>query len=106
AVVDFAAGANATMIIVGVSRHGRLRRLFAGTTGDRIASLAGSIDVHLVTHDQVGRRVLARPLLSPLSPGRQLAGWVAAVVLPAVLTPVLHAFADTDQLPLAMLSLL
>ena len=56
AVVDFAAGTNATMIIVGVSRHGRLRRLFTGTTGDRIASLAGSIDVHLVTHDQVSKR--------------------------------------------------
>ena len=49
-------GANATMIVVGVSRHGRLRRLFTGSTGDRIARLAGSIDVHLVTHDEVARR--------------------------------------------------
>ena len=106
AVVDFAAGTNATMIIVGVSRHGRLRRLFTGTTGDRIASLAGSIDVHLVTHDQVARRALRRPLLSPLSPGRQVAGWVGAVALPMLLTWVLHGFADTDQLPLAMLTLL
>ena len=106
AVVDFAAGTNATMIIVGVSRHGRVRRLFTGTTGDRIASLAGSIDVHLVTHDQVARRALRRPLLSPLSPSRQVAGWVGAVALPTLLTWVLHGFADTDQLPLAMLTLL
>ena len=106
AVVDFAAGTNATMIVVGVSRHGRLRRLFTGTTGDRIASLAGSIDVHLVTHDQVARRALRRPLLSPLSRGRQVAGWVGAVALPMLLTWVLHGFADTDQLPLAMLTLL
>jgi two-component system sensor histidine kinase KdpD len=106
AVVDFASGANATMIIVGISRHGRLRRLFTGTTGDRIASLAGSIDVHLVTHDEVARRALSRPLLSPLSPSRQVAGWVGAVLLPTVLTALLHAFADTDQLPLAMLTLL
>ncbi len=106
AVVDFAAGTNATMIIVGVSRHGRLRRLFTGTTGDRIASLAGSIDVHLVTHDQVSKLALKRPLLSPLSRGRQVAGWVGAVVLPTLLTWVLHGFADTDQLPLAMLTLL
>ena len=104
--VDFAAGTNATMIIVGVSRHGRLRRLFTGTTGDRIASLAGSIDVHLVTHDQVAQLALRRPLLSPLSRGRQVAGWVGAVVLPTLLTWVLHGFADTDQLPLAMLTLL
>jgi two-component system, OmpR family, sensor histidine kinase KdpD len=106
AVVDFASGANATMIIVGVSRHGRLRRLFTGTTGDRIASLAGSIDVHLVTHEEVARRALARPLLSPLSTNRQVAGWGSAVVLPMLLTWVLHGFADTDQLPLAMLTLL
>jgi two-component system sensor histidine kinase KdpD len=106
AVVDFAAGTNATMIIVGVSRHGRLRRLFTGTTGDRIASLAGSIDVHLVTHDEVARRALKRPLLSPLSRGRQITGWVGALVLPMLLTWALNGFADTDQLPLAMLTLL
>ena len=106
AVVDFATGANATMIVVGVSRHGRLRRLFTGTTGDRVASLAGAVDVHLVTHDQVARPVLSRPLLSPLSPARQVAGWVGAVAMPTLLTWVLHGFADTDQLPLAMLTLL
>jgi two-component system sensor histidine kinase KdpD len=106
AVVDFASGANATMIIVGVSRHGRLRRLFTGTTGDRIASLAGAIDVHLVTHDQAARRALARPPLSPLSPSRQVVGWLGAVLLPTLLTAVLQEFADTDQLPLAMLTLL
>jgi two-component system sensor histidine kinase KdpD len=106
AVVDFATGANATMIIVGVSRHGRLRRLFTGTTGDRIASLAGTIDVHLVTHEEVARRALARPLLSPLSRNRQVAGWIGALVLPMLLTWFLHIFSDTDQLPLAMLTLL
>ncbi len=106
AVVDFAAGSNATMIVVGVSRHGRLRRLFTGTTGDRIASLAGSIDVHLVTHDHVARRALRRPVLSPLSTGRQVSGWLGAPALPMLLTWVLHGFADTDQLPLAMLTLL
>ena len=84
----------------------RWRRLFTGTTGDRIASLAGAIDVHLVTHDQVARRALARPLLSPLSRSRQVTGWVGAVVLPLLLVAVLQAFQDTDQLPLAMLTLL
>jgi two-component system sensor histidine kinase KdpD len=74
AVVDFATGANARMMVVGVSRHGRLRRLFAGTTGDRIASLAGSVDVHLVTHSEVARASRRRPVLSPLSRSRQVAG--------------------------------
>jgi len=103
AVVDFAAGANATMIIVGTSRHGRLRRLFAGTTGERIASLAGSIDVHLVTHEEgagVGR---PRWYASPLSKQRQVAGLALAVLLPLLLTAVLSAFKDPDQLPLDVL---
>ncbi|MFC4785743.1 DUF4118 domain-containing protein [Nocardioides sp. MAHUQ-72] len=102
-VVDFASGANATMIVVGVSRHGRLRRLFTGSTGDRIASLAGSIDVHLVTHEQVAGAVRTRVPLSPLSRRRQLLGWLFAVALPVVLTAGLQSLDETHQLPLAVL---
>ena len=92
AVVDFASGANATMIVVGVSRHGRLRRLFTGTTGDRIASLAGSIDVHLVTHERGGpdgplpRRALVAALAHPS--GARL-GWRRSCC-PSLLTAVLQ----------------
>jgi two-component system sensor histidine kinase KdpD len=100
AVVDFATGANATMVIVGVSRHGRVRRLFTGTTGDRIASLAGSIDVHLVTHGEVARNARSRWYLSPLSRRRQAAGLVLSVLLPVLLTVALHGLSDPDQLPL------
>lgn len=103
AVVDFATGANATMVVVGVSRHGRLRRLFTGTTGDRIASLAGAIDVHLVTHGEVARASRARSHVSPLSGQRQVAGWTTAVLAPALLTLVLRSSGDPDQLPLDVL---
>ncbi|MDF9715543.1 sensor histidine kinase KdpD [Nocardioides sp. ChNu-153] len=106
AVVDFATGVNATMVVVGVSRHGRVRRLFAGTTGDRIASLAGAIDVHLVTHDHVARLTRTRSTLSPLSPLRQGIGWALAVLLPVALGAALHEVAATDDLPLATLLLL
>ncbi|WP_212721546.1 ATP-binding protein [Nocardioides dongxiaopingii] len=106
AVVDFATGADATMLVVGVSRHGRLRRLLTGSSGDRIASLAGAVDVHLVTHAQAGRATRARGAGSSLSTRRQLAGWAAAVVLPVVLTWLLQRFEDTDQLPLAEMLLL
>lgn len=106
AVVDFASGVNATMVVVGVSRHGRLRRLFTGATGDRIASRAGAIDVHLVTHDEVARLTRGRAGLSPLSPLRQALGWIGALVLPVALGWVLHDVAVTDDLPLASLLLL
>jgi two-component system sensor histidine kinase KdpD len=106
AVVDFATGANATMIVVGVSRHGRLNRLFTGSTGDRIASLAGSIDVHLVTHERASRAGGRRPLFSPLSRSRQLVGWVMALALPPLITLALLLSIETDHLPLAELLLL
>lgn len=102
AVVDFASGANATMIVVGVSRHGRLRRLFAGTTGDRVAQLAGSIDVHLVTHEASGRAGRPRWYLSPLSRQRQAAGLALGLLGPVLLTLVLRAFHEPEQLPLDM----
>src|SRR6478609_1613349 len=103
AVVDFASGANATMMVVGVSRHGRLRRLFTGTTGDRIAALAGSIDVHLVTHGEVARTARSHWYLSPLSRRRQVVGLVLSVLLPVLLTVVLRTTDDPDQLPLDVL---
>lgn len=102
-VVDFATGANATMIVVGVSRHGQLRRLFTGDTVDRIASLAGSIDVHLVTHEDVARAARRRSVLSPLSRRRQVLGWLLALLLPVVLTVGLQQLPGTDRLPLAVL---
>lgn len=103
AVVDFATGVNATMIVVGVSRHGRLRRLFAGTTGERIASLAGSVDVHLVPHEQAAGVGRPRWYASPLSRKRQVAGLVLCVLLPAMLTVMLRSVHSTDQLPLDVL---
>ncbi|WP_244930793.1 DUF4118 domain-containing protein [Nocardioides sp. W7] len=103
AVVDFATGANATMIVVGVSRHGRLRRLFTGTTGDRVAQLAGAIDVHLVTHDESGGGGRPRWYLSPLSRQRQVAGLLLGALLPVLLTVLLTRFHDPDQLPLDVL---
>ena len=109
AIVDFAVGANATMIIVGVSRHGRLRRLFTGSTGDRIATKAGSIDVHLVTHDEVARGARGRSASSsPLSRGRLALGWLSSIAAPLVLVWTLHRASEdvTDQLPLASLLLL
>jgi len=106
AVVDFAVGVNATMIVVGVSRHGRLRRLFSGTTGDRIAVAAGAIDVHLVTHDRASTGSRGRTWASPLSPRRQVVGWLAAVAVPIALVAWTRASAAADRFALASLLML
>lgn len=52
AIVDFACGVDATMIVVGVSRHSVWRQALLGSSGVEIARLSGAIDVHLVTHDR------------------------------------------------------
>jgi two-component system sensor histidine kinase KdpD len=89
AVVDFANGVNATMIVVGVTRRSRWRQALRDSTDVEIARLAGSIDVHLVTHQlaRAGFPKIGRA--SALSRERQIAGWVAAILLPAVLTAAL-----------------
>lgn len=103
AVVDFATGVNATMIVTGVSRNSPIRRLFTRTTAARIAVLAGSIDVHLVNHEEHARLSPHRSSWTSLSPRRQISGWVAALLLPALLTFFLQAQSDHSNLPSAVL---
>jgi two-component system sensor histidine kinase KdpD len=80
ALVDFARGVNATQLVIGVSRRGRLARLLGGAgTGATIIRLADDIDVHIVSHARAGARSLPR-IGSALSLRRQLAG-VATVLL-------------------------
>lgn len=96
AVVDFARGVNATMIVVGVSRHPVWRQALLGSSSAEIARLSGAIDVHLVTHERahVGTGVGSR--YSSLSPKRRAAGWGSSLVVPAALTGVLLLIGRDD----------
>ena len=99
AVVEFATGVNATMIVVGVTRRSRWRQAVAGSVDVEIARQAGSIDVHLVSH-QLARAGIPRiGRASALSRRRVVAGWVAAIVLPAVLTAALRPLRQDVGLP-------
>jgi two-component system, OmpR family, sensor histidine kinase KdpD len=95
AVVDFARGENATLIVVGVSRRSRWREVFIESNGTQIARLAGAIDVHLMTHEQARAGRPARGRASALSPRRRLAGWIFAIAGPVLLAVVLSALRDT-----------
>lgn len=106
AVMDFARGVNASMVVVGVSSHASLRQLFTGSTATEIARLSGPIDVHLVTHDKARGPRRMRRSVSPLSRPRQVAGWVAAALLPALVTLVLQATHTEQSLPLEVMSYL
>ncbi|WP_421740505.1 DUF4118 domain-containing protein [Cellulomonas sp.] len=99
AVVDFARGVNATMIVVGVSRRSRWQEAVRESNGTEIARLAGMIDVHLVTHERAraGRRRNSRG--SALSGPRRTAGWVVALLGPLLLTLLLSVLGDLVSLP-------
>jgi two-component system sensor histidine kinase KdpD len=94
ALLDFARGVNATQIVLGASRRGRLAQPFSRGVGVTTAALSGPIDVHLVTHEQVGRGRRPLSLTSALSRRRRLTGFGLAVFGLPLLTYLLRLAAD------------
>ena len=88
ALLEFARGVNATQLVLGVSRQGRLARLFSRDTAATTTARSGSIDVHLVTHEAVGDTGPRLPR-SVLTRRRLWAGFALAVLGLPLLTAVL-----------------
>jgi two-component system, OmpR family, sensor histidine kinase KdpD len=55
AILDFAKGVNATQIVLGVSRQGRLQSVLSPGVGETVVAGSGDIDVHLVSHAYAGK---------------------------------------------------
>ncbi|WLW50293.1 ATP-binding protein [Streptomyces sp. YU58] len=90
ALVDFARAENATQLVLGTGRRGRLARFLAGPgTGETVTVLSGDIDVHRATHERAGRGIPLPSRRRTLSTRRLVAGPVAGLVLPVLLTLVL-----------------
>ncbi|MFJ5677905.1 ATP-binding protein [Streptomyces sp. NPDC093097] len=90
ALLDFARAENATQLVLGTSRRSWFSRLVAPRgIGEDTVELSGDIDVHMVTHERAGRG------RRPSAPGRQLpharriAGPVAGLVVPFLMTLLL-----------------
>ena len=100
AVLDFARANNATQIVIGASRRNPVVAALTGPgTGMSITRTSGTIDVHVVSHDYVGKgRALPR-ISGGLTRTRRLAGLLAGALLLTALVPVCAAL-RTD-LPLA-----
>ncbi|WP_406223533.1 ATP-binding protein [Streptomyces canus] len=99
ALVEFARAENATQLVLGTSRRGRLERFLTGPgTGETVTALSGDIDVHRVTHERAGRGTLLPSRRRTLSTARQIAGPVAGLVLPVLLTVVLAQVRGTVNL--------
>ncbi|BBH67240.1 sensor histidine kinase [Actinoplanes sp. OR16] len=100
ALLEFARGVNATQIVLGVSGRGRSARVGATT-----AMLAGSIDVHLVSHERAGRGGGRGPLPPALSRRRRLAGFATALAGLPLLTALLLAVPDPPLITAILLFL-
>ena len=78
ALLDFARGVNATQLVLGASRRGRLAQIFSRGVGVTTTAESGPIDVHLVTHEEVRRGRRRHPLTGgavPRPPARRLRRW-------------------------------
>ncbi|MDQ1292900.1 MAG: two-component system, OmpR family, sensor histidine kinase KdpD [Actinomycetota bacterium] len=99
ALLDFARGVNATQLVLGVSRRGRLAYLLDPSVSTVTTRESGPIDVHLVTHEGSRRRRTWRAGASALSRPRRTAGLALAVIGPALLTLALTQQRDNLSLP-------
>jgi two-component system, OmpR family, sensor histidine kinase KdpD len=92
ALLDFARGVNATQLVLGASRRGRFAQILSPGVGVTTTARSGSIDVHLVTHEEIGQGRY-RPLLAgttAVSGRRRLAGFLGTAVGLPMLTFILH----------------
>ncbi len=90
--VEFARSVDATQVVIGISRRGRLAAALTGPgIGATVIRLAGPIDVHIVNHAAAGRFTLPRLAGGALTARRRALGFVLCVVLGPLLTWVLEA---------------
>jgi two-component system, OmpR family, sensor histidine kinase KdpD len=84
--IDFARGQNATQLVLGASRRSTISRMLTGAgIGAGTVRLSGDIDVHIVTHEEMGRGRALPTMRGGLTPKRRLQGAVlAAILLPLV----------------------
>ena len=99
ALLDFARAQNATQLVLGASRRGRLAQLLTPGIGVTTTKHSGSIDVHMVTHEQAGGRRRLPRVSGGLTPRRRLAGAALAAGLLPALTIVLANLRGTLNLP-------
>ncbi|MEV5599196.1 ATP-binding protein [Streptomyces sp. NPDC052496] len=107
ALLDFARSQNATQLVIGASRRSRLRRLLMPRgVGETVVERSGDIDVHTVTHEHAGQGRRWTAPGSGLPRSRRVAGPLAGLVLPLLLTLVLRAVSGPLALNLTSEALL
>nr|WP_203417354.1 DUF4118 domain-containing protein [Jiangella ureilytica] len=99
AILEFARGVNAALVVVGVSRRPHWQLSLREGVGARVVRESGPIDVHVVTHERAGQGTLPQRS-EVLSRNRRVLAWVAALLGAVVLTGVLVALREIHELPI------
>jgi two-component system sensor histidine kinase KdpD len=90
ALLDFARAHNATQVVLGASRRSSLRAALTGAgVGATVTRLSGPIDVHMVSHDYIGKGRRLPKLGGGLTPRRRLLGALVGALALAAMTPAL-----------------
>jgi two-component system sensor histidine kinase KdpD len=100
ALVDFAHTVDATQLVIGVSRRGRLAAALTGpSVGTEVIRRSGDIDVHIVTHAAAGgRAALPRITGGALGWRRQLLGFAVALVFGPLLSWLLFSLRSPESI--------
>ncbi|MFI8207343.1 DUF4118 domain-containing protein [Streptomyces sp. NPDC085937] len=108
ALLDFARGVNATQLVLGASRRKSWQYVLGPGVGATVARESGpDLDVHLVTHDEMGKgRGLPVARRAHLGRPRVLGAWLVGVLGPVLLTLLLTGAAPDAGLANDMLLLL
>ncbi|MGE2833864.1 ATP-binding protein [Mycobacterium sp. SMC-4] len=85
ALLDFAREMNATQLVVGTSRRSRWARIFDEGIGATVVQQSGTIDVHMVTHEEAHA---GSPWARIWPRQRHAASWLAALLVPSALCAV------------------
>ncbi|HWV76731.1 MAG TPA: ATP-binding protein [Isoptericola sp.] len=105
ALVEFARGVNATQLVIGVSRRGRLAAALSGPgIGATVTREAGNIDVHIVNHAAAGGRSRLPRMGGALSAKRRVAGFLLAILGGPLLTWGLVTFRSAESIVSDVLS--
>jgi len=105
ALVEFARSANATQLVLGVSRRSRLAALLTGPgIGATVIRESGDIDVHIVTHSAAGGRFALPRLGGALSARRRIAGFALAMIGGPLLTWLLVSLRSVESITSDVLS--
>ncbi|PPL18739.1 ATP-binding protein, partial [Microterricola pindariensis] len=99
ALVDFARASNASQLVIGVSRRGRLLALLSGPgIGQTVIRESGDIDVHIVAHSHAGLRFALPRLTGGITRRRRVAGFAIALVVGPLLTWLLSATSSIESM--------